>query len=244
MKKSNGFSRRSQASWQEQWRLEEELYKNEAWLQIAQANVEKLTKAVEDVKRHMVTTGNVQPSYLGDLTRDLENEKLRLSIHKEHGEKLRKQIKELELPSREQAAARLKQQRLLACLSKERLEADRLIGSVITQLRELLEQRTELSARMRAAADTIGLKTDLDEGRFNALLAALPEDTAAASERWHRCFTGTEQGKKPYVVNAAKLELEENLVSCGVYKSGDSIELSDEQASKLRQASLVEYAHP
>ncbi|MGH9357637.1 MAG: hypothetical protein ACRD1O_00495, partial [Terriglobia bacterium] len=141
---------------------------------------------------------------------------------------------------REQATAQLKQQRFVAHLSNERLEADRLIGSVIAQLRELLDGRAELSAKMRAAADAIDLRADLDEGRFVSLLASLPEDVAQASESWHRRFTGAERGKE-YVVTTDTLTLEETLADCGLYKRGSVLKLSDERASELLAKDAVDY---
>lgn len=190
------FSRRSLKSYARQRELEEALRKNKAWLQVAEQNVTRLGKAVSDTKRHMATSGRVMPSYLGDLTRELDNEKLRLSVHEEEAASLRKQIVELEHPSREQAADRLKQQRSLVRLSKERTEQDRHVGDVVAQLRELLEARAEITEKMRAAAERIELENDLDSHRFDALLEALPEDVAQPSESWHRWFTGAERSSR------------------------------------------------
>ncbi|HEV2499281.1 MAG TPA: hypothetical protein VGY31_06865, partial [Terriglobia bacterium] len=104
------YSLRSQASWREQWGLEDELRKNEAWLRVAEQNVKRLSESKEQVTRHMATSGAVQPSYLGDLCRQLDDETRRLAVHKDQAASLQSQIKALVQPSRSQAAERLKNQ--------------------------------------------------------------------------------------------------------------------------------------
>lgn len=237
------YSLRSQASWREQWGLEDELRKNEAWLRVAEQNVKRLSESKEQVTRHMATSGNVQPSYLGDLCRQLDDETRRLAVHKDQKASLQSRIKALTQPSRSQAAKRLKNQRQLGALASERLSMDRLIGCAVGELRRLLKAREELSVSMHAGASAIDLqgRSDLlDESRFATLLGSLPADLTAQSERWVARFTGEQDGKRKYVVRQDRLTLDEILSNCHCYARGDSIDLTEEEARGLLASGSVD----
>jgi len=238
------YSQRSQFSWREQWRLEEDLSRCAGWIVVCEGNVARLKETVARLTDSMVKGAPVFPANLGDVAREMEDEQRKLKVLKAHTAEVRSQIKSLTQPSRSQAAARRKQQIALGSLASKRLEADRTMDLMIDNLRRLLEVRKGLSAKMHAAAAAIDLKgaSDfLDESRFDRLLDALPSDMAATSERWAERFAGVQRGKKRYIVLSARLTLEENLADARCYVRGDSVKLCEEEAAELLAKGAVDY---
>jgi hypothetical protein len=139
------------------------------------------------------------------------------------------------IPSPEQAQVRTEQQQLVSSLAVKRLGKDREIAKVVANLRSLLGERSGLTAKMMEVVPTIDFTVDgdLDARPFNDLLAALPSDLAADSERWTDWFLGSNEYAKPYVVRDERLVVAETLASTGIYQRGERIELADERAAEL-----------
>jgi len=100
----------------------------------------------------------------------------------------------------------------------------------------LLEERAELTAKILTAAEAVDLTVGgdkLDAERFNQLLASLPEEVTATSERWYGWFIGDQGGMKSYAVVVDELTLPESLARANSYRFGDKVELTDQEASEL-----------
>jgi hypothetical protein len=101
-----------------------------------------------------------------------------------------------------------------------------------------LRERVELTAKMGKATEALELtipRDDLDT-RLEKLSASLPEDLFGASERWHGWFLGNQHGTKPYIVIDEHLLRPETLAHNGLYHSGDTIQLTEEEAAELLRA--------
>jgi hypothetical protein len=239
--KVKAFSRRSQASFTAQQRLEKELYNLTAWIRVADENVSKLSASVGRLKQG-VAEGHISAQRLGEAVRELDDEKRRLAIFNEQAASVRERITKLELPSRADAAKRLKEQQALAGIAAERLEVDREISAVVEQLRASLEQRAALSARMREHANALGFDAgaDFDTRRFDALRESLPPDLVEKSLEWATSFSG---GKPKGSLRCAVLKsfvTTETLGHSGCCSVGDEVFLLPAQAAEFAVSGNVE----
>jgi hypothetical protein len=237
------YSRRSQSSWREQWEHEASLTRLTAWISVCEASIAKLEQTVARLKQAVVRGDPVFGSNLGDATRELEDEKLRLATLKEETGRLKARINGLTRPTHSQADERRRQQIQLGRLAAIRQEKDRAMAHHIDAILRLLPEREELTAKMRAAAAAVDLKGGadfLDEARFARLAEALPSDLLPKSAAWSAWFAGQERGKKPYIVSARTLTLEETLAECHCYQRGDTVYLTEEQATDLLASHSVE----
>jgi hypothetical protein len=131
---------------------------------------------------------------------------------------------------------RLGRQEQVASLVGARLEKDREADRLIGDLKRVLGERAALTRKIGEQCEALDLEISpdgLDEARFENLLASLPEGVLTGSERWHGWFVGKRKDVKPYVVRAHRLMATETLFHNGVYSFGDSIYLSEQEASDL-----------
>jgi hypothetical protein len=166
----------------------------------------------------------------------LEDRKAQLAAYKKHSASLQSKIDALAHPAPLQVAEREQEQSRLADLARKHLENDRLADAALQDLRQLLEKRAGLTASMVLTASAVELtigEDALDEGRFKSLLDLLPAELAATSERWVDWILGTEGNKQCYVVRAKTLVLPETVASNHLYRTGDRIDLTEEQTRKL-----------
>lgn len=132
--------------------------------------------------------------------------------------------------------ARLKLQRELRRFAVDRLEKDRQADRLLKELRQVLNDRKELSDGMEERSADLGLKISedgLDMPRFETFSASLPDDFLSASEHWHAWFLGERKDIKPYVVRDEYLVVRETLVDHGVYQFGELIHLTEEESAEL-----------
>jgi hypothetical protein len=204
--------------------------------------VKRLTESVRQTTQHLVTAGNVMPGFLGDMSRDLDDEKRRLAAFNEHASSLQDQIRKLEAPSREEASKRLKEQCAFAAVAGERFTLDSEMAAVVDQLRLMLQKRGALSEAMRKHAEEFDLRIAqdvLDERRFEALLESLPDDLGEKSRDWAAWFCGMRApGSLPCTVTKA-VTLPESLAHNGVHAAGDVIYLTPGRAAELAASGSV-----
>ena len=166
---------------------------------------------------------------------ELRNSRDYLALCKEQRAKLQAEIDAL-YPNEKQAEARLENQQRLLQLVSERLERDRETAGFVKHLHRVLAARAELTTKIAdacAAIELVLVEDGLDARRFDELLAALPADLLAASQRWEAVFTGKQEGLKTYIVRAERIVLPETLASNGVFRFGELVELTEAQASEL-----------
>jgi hypothetical protein len=177
----------------------------------------------------------VDQSVLAMYLRDLEDKRRILATYKEQRTSVEDKIAKCP-PSAGDLKARAKEQQRLAQLIAERLEKDRQANAALTSLRQALQERAGLTATMKKSVVALDFASDgdlLDAQRFDALVTSLPEDLLAGSQWWSTWFLGKEKGVKPYIVRDRLLAIPETLASHGVYRFGDRVELSKEQAKEL-----------
>jgi hypothetical protein len=130
------------------------------------------------------------------------------------------------------AEERRRLQATMAALVKQRLKKDEEIEAALAHLRKRLQERDELTSKMQAAANSLGMSRDVD-GDLSKLFSSLPASIIDASREWAKRFLGQREDVKPYVVYADTLQLEEALADSGFYLRGDEVLLSDEEAREL-----------
>jgi hypothetical protein len=198
-------------------------------------------KNLEDAASYqvgMATRGDgIADARLPQALADLADRQRQLQAYKDHSASLQAKIDTLDHRNPLQVAERVEKQDLLSKLAIARLEKDRLADLALQHLRQVLKERGGLSVRMSEAAATIDFSfgdDGMDENRLAILLASLPADLVAASERWTAEFLGEKQDAKPYVAcGKPHLVMPESLASHGVFQPGDRIFLSDEVAAEL-----------
>jgi hypothetical protein len=191
-------------------------------------------KAVAERQTETALKGNPTiRQMLNKTLADIEERKRELGAFRTREAALTAQIDALEHPSAKEAQDRAKHQAALAALAVERGAKDAAIDSVLQRLRQRLEERSALTAKMEELALLIDLSADLDVGRYATLEASLPVDVFAQSREWGSRFFGTEGDKEPYTVGRGGAVLPETLNDCGVYRPGENVLLSKERAKLL-----------
>jgi hypothetical protein len=167
---------------------------------------------------------------------DIDTKRSLIKIYEQDGADTEAQIQKL-VPSPEQARERLEGQRRLERLAGERLEKDLQADRLLEMLSGVLRKRLELGAEMANLAASLDIRLEhdgLDDSRFKELLYSLPDEVSGASKRWLASFIlGMPEGAKPYVVCDEYLEVRETLAHHGIYRAGEPIHLTEEQAREL-----------
>jgi len=230
------WSRRSQESMVRQWDLEHDLRNCETLIEYCEKRMAELERHKEAslMRRIAGRGGNLVP--LGPILTELEETKAELGAYRGQRVLIQREIEGLVNPTPAQTAARTEGQNFLARILSDRFDVDLQIDTALKDLRQLLEQRAGLSAKVIEGARAVNLTIGgggLDNWRFDVLLDSLPTDLAARSERFVKWFLGEAQATKTYIVRDEIFTLSETLASPHVYHSGDHVELTDEQAAQL-----------
>ncbi len=239
------WSLRSQANICQEWRLESELTKCQGNLRNWQ---EKLRKAAEGVKRQtaQVNAGNgYSHSILRSYVADCEEAKRMVASFEEHAADLQKQIEALK-PDAAKAKERAQQQEAMAHLVGELLKSDADLSFQLELVRENLRRRRELTSDMRKLADLLEFPyhTDLQQDRFAALLAALPQGIVAATQKWVSAFLGSENDRTPFDIRTDRVTLPENLRSANAFRYGDRPSLTKEEREQIERESAASVQEP
>jgi hypothetical protein len=226
------YSPRSQRSLLEERRLEGERQTiDKAIASIAR----RIEEAEHDKARALKAAriGRGDQVVLGRIVEYLEDKTRVLKAYQEERAAIERQIGRMGQANPEELAKRTERQGHAAKLAAERLKLDERIQGALQALRHSLEERREFTAKLARTANEIELEADLDSRRFEALLAALPENVYAESERWVDWFTAQGKLAKTYVAVSADLTFPESLAYAGVCRFGDQVQLADEQAARL-----------
>jgi hypothetical protein len=227
------YSLRSQRNLVREMGLRADLAKCEAVIGYTDRGIGELeADKARQVKARLSGTGG---EWVGRTLEELEGKNRELVAYREQRDAIQTEIAKL-APSPAQAAERAQRQSYLAQIAADRLKKDELVEGALKGLRRLLEERGELTTKMFKAAEaadlTIG-EDRLGSGRFEEVLGSLPEHLLAGSNQWHAWFIGKQQGVKPYVVVVEDLTFPESLARANLYRFGEKVELSDEEASEL-----------
>lgn len=193
-------------------------------------------KEKERLAAHLSEEGSawIQTQFNQAIERITQKSEMRRIFNERHS-KTQAELEAL-APNPEKQKARAERQEELARLASDRLASDRRAHSLLKDLRSLLAERMELTAKMQECLADIDLtlgRDGLDAARFDDLLAALPVELADASENWCAWWLGKQKGMKCYIVRDDRLVLPENLASHGVFYFSDPVKLTEEQANEL-----------
>jgi len=218
------------------------LEKVEALIATTQEAVRELETAVDRKSRQVAVEGRVEfRDGLDQAIAQLTTKRGRLEVFKRERERIKDDIQAL-LPTEAQNQARKEEQQRFAVLAEKRLHCDRRAHGLIAQLRQVLAERGELSAGMQKSAALFEMPVygeRLGPSALENLLRLLPEDVLAESERWHDLTFGGSRAGKAYVVCVPCLELPETFAHCGIYRFGDMVRLTDEDAAELLSSKSV-----
>ena len=183
------YDERSQRSILREATLREELGLIGQRITRTQESIEKLETNRARMARSLalMEPARFREEQLDECIQNLESARVRLKIYEQEREKTNQAISEI-CPT----AARLKVRQALqdefAQLADKRIKKTRQAQALLGQFRQALQERVELAAKMRTAAEQLECDISgdgLDETRFDDLLASLPDDLLSASEVWH-----------------------------------------------------------
>jgi len=235
------WSERSQSLTLKEWELREQLAKFSYRAELLEREI---TEGEEALKRQTQTFDVFEHGRSRSLREDIgkiETVKQELQLCCQRRDALQREIDGL-APSCEQAAERRRGQDRFAELAGQRLKIDKAVDGKLGELRGLLLKRQELTERLNDAAGPIDLSLFsapdyLDTERFQALWSAisLSGDFSSKSVRWLCRILGQEVpgGCKTYRVRRRLLTLRETLAEAGVYRAGDEIALTEEEAKEV-----------
>lgn len=227
------FAPRSQASILRQEELETKRARLQVWVRNVKEEIAELEKRRDSVAKSKLEGEAWAWRSLEAFIAELRAKRDLLEIHEG-------QLREVEAgiaactPTPDDAAARQENQQALAALAEERLGLDADVDAALNTLRSLLEQRGELRSRMTQRAQALELDLDLDQERFDALAASLPEKMERRSRTWAERFLG--RPAKPVRAFArGRVVVPETLAQAGIYSLGDELVLSEEEFAELRR---------
>lgn len=224
LERRKGYSRRSQRSWREQIRLEEEMRRCEQLIGYCKKKIAELDGEVKRLAEAASNGHQMHQLRIADVSREKDDKHRELAAYEVHLDSLRSRIRALKYPTSARAAReRLAHQVQFGRYASERLAIDRKIGPMLLALGGLLKHRQELSSAMLKEAEAVDLQASadvLDATRFDDLLDSIPQNPQAESEGWAAWFAGeAEAGSNE---RAADGMLQETLASCG-YGRGDRV---------------------
>jgi hypothetical protein len=235
---TTGYSARSQRSIILESNLRKEIRKVGATIDRFRKKLPELEQSKASLTKMVVVQdqSNMQPQL--DMTLlEIANVHGVIKACEEERSRTEEAVKKLD-PSPVEVQARLIRQRNLAALAEGRQEQDEKVDRLLKELRQVLDDRAQLTAEMSSAAEALELaipKDDLDT-RLEKLSASLPADLLAASERWHCWFLGKPNGTRPYRICDEHLVVPETLAHNGLYHFGDTIQLTEGEAQLLSRA--------
>ena len=132
------------------------------------------------------------PALLDECVRRINEKREIIKVFETEREDTQRAIDAL-TPTSEQVTARRKLQSEFSLLAGARLKKTRQVEGFLQQLREALQDRMEVAAKMREIAGGLEFEIsgdNLDVQRFADCLDSLPENLLTDSERWQEAFMG------------------------------------------------------
>jgi hypothetical protein len=202
---------------------------------ILQATVARLNEQIAEAELHKKNAAGRMDIVVvkGWVTRAMELE-AEVEVWEDQLAAVEKEIEGLQ-PTEASIARRRQAQDALASAAEERLALDAQIDAQLAQLRDLLGQRGEVSARMAIQATELELSLDLDVSRFDALLASLPGPMAAHSRSWAGNLLGRPE-KPVRCIARGRIVIGETLTGAGVHSTGDELLLDRRDFETLHRA--------
>jgi cell division septum initiation protein DivIVA len=245
--KAKKFSERSQASYQREERLREQLFAVQRRISYTQSGIGDWEKEIEwRTKSAALGNSNVDGA-IPELLQKIRRNKDYLEILERQGKKLQVEIDCAAKVSPEEAKARADEQLALAKLALERLECDRMLDNAIRTAKCLLEKRGAMTDRMlglvRRIEFTLGFD-GLDKDRFDTLEKSLPGDLAARSEVWVDWLLGDNRKSERYSVLDETIFFGETLASANVFRRGEEVTLTVEELAEISATEESRVAYP
>lgn len=227
------WSARSQAS----LLREQELIKQREHLQFSIGTAKRELGELEERRRSILGwIGRGESESVASATRNAEairKAKDKLAALQEAHKLVEEKIQSERLTS-EQAAERSRNQEALAELVEQRLVLHAEIETAVGQLRDKLSADSALAGRMAELAQAVELEADLDAGRWDGLLAALPENITQESRLWLDGFLGRGESLIRCFAHT-RLVVGETLSSSGVFAPGDELFLTQQEFLELHR---------
>lgn len=201
-----------------------------------EAKIAEMEKKSQELSQAVLVQGPVRSGSLTQALTGLEGAKLSLGVFQKQAASLERDIYRMSHPTDAEKERRKKGLRLLALLASTLLDNERQARLVVRTLQKLLGDRKEIQAKMLDAsrlADFTPPAEGFGNPYFEDLLNTPQSLLAEASESWAAWLLGSAEGANPYRVCDETLTLPETLTRAHVYRLGDTIMLTPEQADAI-----------
>jgi len=230
------WSLRSQASYERESKLREQLFNILRGLAYDQKRLDEAQAALDaQVKAASLGSANAAGSVTQSLAR-VKEQKDRIEVFGLQRQNIQAQIDAVAKVSPSEAKARAEHQTALAKLTIERLAIDRSLADVVRMAQGLLEKRSKMSGEMLGLLRKIDFTLafdGLDRDRFEALQKCLPADLESRSEAWVRWLLEEDQKAERYTVLDETVVFAETLANANSYRRGEQVDLSAEQFAEV-----------
>ncbi|MGH9378172.1 MAG: hypothetical protein ACRD1I_05175 [Terriglobia bacterium] len=178
----------------------------------------------------------VDDAKFDELLRNIEREVRLSAVCKEQLATAEAQV-ELFLAEEERGLPeRRAQQEDAARLAREIITKDSQIERSINELRQLLEERGQLSATIGGVCRDLGFRESADWQRLEAILKVLPPSVVLESCSWAARLLGSSEGLVPFFVISKRFEVPETLAHAGIYTFGQTVDLPVGEAQPYLQS--------
>ena len=245
--KGKKFSARSQASFQREARLREQLSEVQRRISYDQRTLSDAQRELDRLMTSASLGSSAASEGVPETLERIARQKAVIEAFEGQRAKIQAQIDAVGAVSPAEAKERVANQTALAKLAVERLEVDRTLASTVQMVRSLLEKRSGMTdgmlGLMRKIEFTLAFD-GLDKDRFDALEKSLSADVEGKSEAWVYWLLGENQKTERYTVRDETVTFAETLVNPNVYGCGETVDLTTEQLAEIRSTEKTRVAYP
>lgn len=245
--KGNKFSARSQASFQREARLRDQLSEVQRRISYDQRILSDAQRELDRLMNSASLGSSAASEGVPETLERIARQKAVIEAFEGQRTKIQAQIDAVGAVSPAEAKERVANQTALAKLAVERLEVDRMLASTVQMVRNLLEKRSEITDGMLALMRKIEFTLSfdgLDKDRFDNLLKSLPADVEGKSKAWVCWFLGENQQTERHSVRDETVTFAETLVNANVYRRGEQCDLTPEELAEISATEESRVAYP
>lgn len=244
--KGKKFSERSQSSYRREAVLRGQLFNVKSSVSCCQRAIDDAQAEIDRLTKTAISGESWASAVIPKSLARIREKREQIAVFEPQRERIQAEIDALVTPSAAEAKERAETQLALAGLALERLECDRALADVMRGAKGLLEKRAKMTKKIWGLAGKIHLMLDVG-GVGRGVLAELENflryDLVGQSSSWVDWLLGEGQRTQRYMAQDDMLFLRETLVSAGVYKRGDQIDLTDEELAEIRSTEQTRVGH-
>jgi hypothetical protein len=227
------WSPRSRKSIRDEQALEKEVVRCNALIRRAENALARSREEKTGTLKLMKEGESWADKFLSDVLSKIEDQQRQLASFKEIAAKAESDLERFRVGIAAYAPERARIQDYLAALAGVRLEVDCKLEKLLRQALEVLRMREDIVALMQRQAADIELRCNFEAGIPSSLHEALSLDIVSASKAWNAEFLGDQEHLRAYVVCDDSFEPRETLTRKAVYGFGETVLLSESEASEF-----------